>query len=177
MIEPVDVAMGKDGKIYIGDITYINGEPVSSKPVEMTSQGAHINGLDAYKIISAGYCCHITPLKQAYIKPVYEQIDGISSPVVNIKNGTTVGFRYLQFGAIPPKSVTITASTSAEFTVNLRLDSYKGRIISKINTSEKSTTFTADLTAGIIGRHAVYFEFLSESGEATAEFIDFTFDI
>ena len=177
MIEPVDVAMGKDGKIYIGDITYINGEPVSSKPVEMTSQGAHINGLDAYKIISAGYCCHITPLKQADMKPVYEQIDGISSPVVNIKNGTTVGFRYLQFGAIPPKSVTITASTSAEFTVNLRLDSYKGRIISKINTSEKSTTFTADLTAGIIGRHAVYFEFLSESGEATAEFIDFTFDI
>lgn len=177
MLEPVDVAMGKDGKIYIGDITYINGEPVSSKPVEMTSQGAYINGLDAYKIISAGYCCHITPLKQAYIKPVYEQIDGISSPVVNIKNGTTVGFRYLQFGAIPPKSVTITASTSAEFTVNLRLDSYKGRIISKINTSEKSTAFTADLTAGIIGRHAVYFEFLSESGEATAEFIDFTFDI
>ena len=177
MLEPVDVAMGKDGKIYIGDITYINGEPVSSKPVEMTSQGAHINGLDAYKIISAGYCCHLTPLKQAYIKPVYEQIDGISSPVVNIKNGTTVGFRYLQFGAIPPKSVTVTASTSAEFTVNLRLDSYKGQIISKINTSEKSTAFTADLTAGIIGRHAVYFEFLSECGEATAEFVDFTFDI
>ena len=177
MLEPVDVAMGKDGKIYIGDITYINGEPVSSKPVEMTSQGAHINGLDAYKIISAGYCCHLTPLKQAYIKPVYEQIDGISSPVVNIKNGTTVGFRYLQFGAIPPKSVTVTASTSAEFTVNLRLDSYKGRIISKINISEKSTAFTADLTAGIIGRHAVYFEFLSERGEATAEFVDFTFDI
>ena len=70
MLEPVDVAMGKDGKIYIGDITYINGEPVSSKPVEMTSQGAHINGLDAYKIISAGYCCHLTPLKQAYIKPI-----------------------------------------------------------------------------------------------------------
>ncbi len=177
MLEPIDVAMGKDGKIYIGDITYINGEPVNSKPVEMTSQGAHINGLDAYKIISAGYCCHLTPLKQAYIKPVYEQIDGISSPIVDIKNGTTVGFRYLQFGAISPKTVTITASTSAEFTVNLRLDSYKGRIIGKINISEKSTTFTSLLTAGVIGKHAVYFEFLSNHSEATAEFIDFTFDI
>ena len=55
MIEPVDIAIGKDGKIYIGDITYINGEPVSSKPVEMTSSGASVNGIDAYKLISAGY--------------------------------------------------------------------------------------------------------------------------
>lgn len=176
MLEPVDVAMGKDGKIYIGDITYINGEPVSSKPVEMTSQGAHINGLDAYKIISAGYCCHLTPLKQAYIKPVYEQIDGISSPVVDIKNGTTVGFRYLQFGTISPKTATITASATDKFTVNLRLDSYKGRVIAAFDITRDDTSFTAQLTTGVIGKHAVYFEFLSEDNESTAEFIDFTFD-
>ncbi len=176
MLEPVDVAMGKDGKIYIGNITYVNGEPVSSKPVEMTSQGAHINGLDAYKIISAGYCCHLTPLKQAYIKPVYEPIEGISSPVVNIQNGTTAGFRYLQFGSISPKTATITASTTAPFTVNLRLDSYKGRIIASFDITSDDTSFTAPLTTGVIGKHAVYFEFLTESDKSTAEFIDFTFD-
>ncbi|MCD7842255.1 MAG: family 43 glycosylhydrolase, partial [Lachnospiraceae bacterium] len=60
MLEPIDVAMDKNGKIFIGEITYEDGEPVASKPVEMTSQGAHVNGLDAYSLISAGYACHLS---------------------------------------------------------------------------------------------------------------------
>src|SRR5699024_9865843 len=81
MIEPVDVAMDKNGKIFIGDITYKDGEPVSSRPVEMTSSGAQVNGLDAYKLISAGYACHIYGgSKRAYIKPVYEKTESASSP-------------------------------------------------------------------------------------------------
>lgn len=176
MLEPIDVAMDKSGKLYIGNITYINGEPVNSKPVEMTSQGAHINGIDAFKIISAGYCCHLSPLNQAYIKSVYEHISGISAPVVNIKNGTTVGFRYLQFSSISPKTATITSNATAPFTVNLRLDSFKGRIIAQFDISKNETSFTASLATGVIGKHAIYFEFLSEHNNATAEFIDFTFD-
>lgn len=101
MLEPIDVAMGKDGMLYIGNVRFLNGEPVSSGPVEMTSQGAHINGLDAYKWISAGYACHIYGgSTRAYVKPVYEKRADISAPVVGISSGTTVGFRYLQFGTM-----------------------------------------------------------------------------
>ena len=179
MLEPVDVVMGKDGKVYIGDITYVGGEPVSSKPVEMTSQGGHINGLDAYKIISAGYACHLSPLRQAYVKPVYEQIEGISAPVVGIKDGTTAGFRYLQFGTAAPKSVTVRAAVKAaaagnSMTVRVRLDDWRGRVVAEIAVRPGDMAeYSAPVTAGIVGKHAVYFEF---TGGGEAEFDGFTFD-
>ena len=171
MIEPVDIALARDGKIYIGDITYVNGEPVSSKPVEMTSSGASVNGIDAHKIISAGYACHISPLHQGYIKAVYEQAEGVSAPIVNIKDGTTVGFRYLQFGTNSPSSVTLSAKADKPMNVRVRLDSWRGRVIAELEIN--SGEVTAPLTAGIIGKRAVYFEF---SGEGEAEFDWFTFD-
>ena len=170
MIEPVDVAVAKDGKIYIGDITYVAGEPVSSKPVEMTSCGASVNGLDAYKVISAGYACHISPLHQAYIKPVYEQTEGVSAPIVNIKSGTTVGFRYLQFGTNAPKSVTVSASATKPMTVKVRFDSFRGRVVAEAEIGQGETT--AALTSGIIGKRAVYFEFSGE-GEAELDWVTF----
>ncbi len=173
MIEPVDIAMGQDGKIYIGDITYVNGEPVSSKPVEETSSGASVNGLDAYKIISAGYACHISPLRQAYVKPVYEQVDGVSAPVVGIKDGTTVGLRYLQFGTSAPKTVTVSASADKPMSVKVRVDSFRGRVIAEFEIKPGETEHRAPLTAGVIGKRAVYFEF---SGGGEAEFDCFTFD-
>lgn len=174
MIEPVDVAVGKDGKIYIGDITYVNSEPVSAKPVEMTSSGASVNGIDARRIISAGFACHISPLHQAYIKPVYEQAEGVSAPVVNIAGGTIVGFRYLQLGMVSPHSVTIAANVSAPMTVSVRADSWHGREIARLVLQPGQTEFTALVNAGIIGRRAVYFAFRGEEG--SAEFDWFTFD-
>lgn len=173
MIEPVDIAVGKDGRIYIGDITYVNGEPVSSKPVEETSSGASVNGIDAYQIISAGYACHLSPLHQAYIKPVYEQIDGVSAPIVNIKNGTTAGFRYLQFGTISPKSVTVSATVKGQMTVKVRIDSWRGRVVAESSLESGKTEYSAPLSCGIIGKRAVYFEFC---GDGEAEFDWFTFD-
>lgn len=177
MIEPVDVAMDKNGKIFIGDITYKDGEPVSSRPVEMTSSGAQVNGLDAYKLISAGYACHIYGgSKRAYIKPVYEKTESASSPVVDITNGTTVGFRYLQFGLNTPKTVTAEINALEDITVNVRLDDYKGKVVASMKLKKGETSKTADITSGIIGKHAVYFEFGSESAEAAAELVRFTFD-
>ncbi|MCC8131893.1 MAG: family 43 glycosylhydrolase [Ruminococcus sp.] len=177
MLEPVDVAMDKNGKIYIGDITYVNGEPVSSKPVEMTSQGAHINGMDAYKLISAGYACHLRGGNlKPYIKPVYEHDDNISAPIVNITSGTVAGYRYVQFGSNAPKTVTVELTALQDTTVNVRLDTYDGRIVSTLNLKAGDTSATADLTTGIIGKHAVYFEFKSDSTEPLAEFSRFTFD-
>lgn len=177
MIEPVDVAMDKNGRIFIGDITYKDGEPVASKPVEMTSQGAQVNGLDAYKLISAGYACHIYGSSmRTYIAPVYEQVESVSAPVVDITNETTVGFRYLQFGTNSPKTVTAEINALADITVNVRLDDYKGKVVATMKLAKGETSKTADITSGIVGKHAVYFEFKSEASCAVAEFVRFTFD-
>lgn len=175
MLEPVDVAMGKDGKLYIGDIKYLCGEPVSSGVVEMTSQGPHINGLDAFKWISAGYACHIHgSKKRAYIEPRYEQIDTVSTPVVDMTTGTTVGFRYLQFGMNSPKEVTVVLKNANTCDVLVHMDAYNGKVISRIH-FDNSKEESASIEAGILGKHAIYFEFILENGE-TADFDRFTFD-
>ncbi len=176
MLEPIDVAMGKDRALYIGEIRYLNGEPVSSRPVEMTSQGAHINGLDAAQWISAGYACHIHGSRlRAYAEPRYEQREDISTPVVGITSGTTVGFRYLQFGGNSPKTVTVVMNCCQPLKILVRLDSYRGRILASLDFSAAEHEKTAPLTAGVIGRHAVYFEFLSEADGEIASFDRFTF--
>ena len=176
MLEPVDVALGSDGALYIGDIRYLNGEPVSSRPVEMTSQGAHVNGLDAFSWISAGYACHIHGSRQrAYVEPRYEQRDDISTPVVGITSGTTVGFRYLQFGGNAPRTVTAVMNRHRPMKVNVRLDSYRGRVAACLDFSGEENEQTAALTTGVVGKHAVYFEFLSDADGEIASFDRFTF--
>ena len=176
MLEPVDVALGSDGALYIGDIRYLNGEPVSSRLVEMTSQGAHINGLDAFSWISAGYACHIHGSRQrAYVEPRYEQRDDISTPVVGITSGTTVGFRYLQFGGNAPRTVTAVMNRHRPMKVNVRLDSYRGRVAACLDFSGEENEKTAALTTGVVGKHAVYFEFLSDADGEIASFDRFTF--
>lgn len=176
MLEPVDVALGSDGALYIGDIRYLNGEPVSSRPVEMTSQGAHINGLDAFSWISAGYACHIHGSRQrAYVEPRYEQRDDISTPVVGITSGTTVGFRYLQFGGNAPRTVTAVMNRHRPMKVNVRLDSYRGRVAACLDFSGEENEKTAALTTGVVGKHTVYFEFLSDADGEIASFDRFTF--
>ena len=177
MIEPIDVAMGTDGRLFIGDIKYLDGEPVSAKPVEMTSQGAHVNGLDAYCWISAGYACHIYgSKKRAYVRPGYEQTDEISTPVVGITDGTTVGFRYLQFGNNAPKGVTVVLEEATKVRVKVRLDSYHGRVVAALDFDGSKTEMTAEMMAGVIGKHAVYFEFCSEDAEAEFSFDRFSFE-
>ena len=177
MLEPIDVAMGKDGLLYIGDVKYINGEPVSSGPVEMTSQGPNINGIDAYKWISAGYACHIFGSKtRAYVKPGYEQTDTISTPVAGLTTGSTVGFRYLQFGSNSPSSVTAVLGNHAKLTINVRIDSYHGKIVSTVDFDADVSEVSAPLSSAVIGKHAVYFEFISNEEGTIAEFDRFTFD-
>ena len=173
MMEPIDVALGRDGALYIGDIRYLNGEPVSSRPVEMTSQGAHINGLDAKKWISAGYACHLYGGKtQAYIAPIYDQREDVSAPVKNISRGTSVGFRYLQFGLNTPMTLTAVITADTGVNVSVRLDAPGGREIARIE--EANGEVTVPLNGGITGKHAVYFVF--EMAEGKAEMDRFTFD-
>ena len=177
MLEPIDVAMGADGKLFIGDVKYLAGEPVSSKPVEMTSQGPQINGLDAYSWISAGYACHIYGSKtRAYVRPSYEEREDLSTPVVGITDGTTVGFRYLQFGQNTPKAVTVVLETVKKLKVRLHIDSYNGPVLADLIFHGNSNEAKAMLQAGVIGKHAVYFEFVSDDSEEIYSFDRFTFD-
>ena len=189
MVEPVDIAMGKDGKIYIGKITYENGEPVSSDVVEATSQGFYLDGLDAFAVISAGYTCHMydglgKPMYQgnaegtnegvrvAHIQPVYE---GDSSPVVDIQSGATIGFKYLNFGTEGASKAELTGDIPAGFKISIRLDSYDGKTVSTAEVSEDSKAVVFELSEKITGKHAVYFEFKTENAEDRAIFDFFRF--
>ena len=175
MIEPIDAAMGKDGSIYLGKIEYRDGEPVASMPVEMTSQGAQVNGLDARKWISAGYACHLYGgERKAYIAPVYEKRDDVSAPVKEVTDGLTAGYRYLQFGQNTPETVTVRAT--GPLTVSVRLDAHDGREMARITVPEGDGEAMAPLKCGVIGKHAVYFRFTVPAGYGPAEFDSFTFD-
>ncbi len=177
MIEPIDAAQGKDGKVYLGKITYRNGEPVASAPVEMTSQGAQVNGLDARRWISAGYACHLHGgSTRAYIAPVYEQREDISAPVKDISDGTAAGFRYLQFGTRTPKSVTVKLRVNREVKVSVRTDTRDGREIASFAAEPGMEEITVPVRGAGIGKHAVYFVFKTEGDAPAAEFDRFTFD-
>ena len=190
MVEPVDVALGKDGKIYIGKIAYEGGEPVSSDVVDQTSQGFYLDGLDAYSIISAGYTCHMydglgKPMYQdnaegtnkdrrvAHIEPVYE---GESAPVVDIQSGATIGFRYINFGSDGAAKAILTGSVPAGFKVTVRIDSYDGKSVGAKTLDTDSNEVAIDLCEKVSGKHAVYFEFVTENSDDRAVFDTFRFE-
>ena len=177
MLEPCDIALGKDGKLYIGDITYLDGEPVSAKPVEMTSQGPYINGIDARLIISAGFTCHLYGgSKQARTRRTTETGDRVSALVGEITDGTSVGFKYLQFGTKTPESVTVKLDALTDCDITVRVGHYRGKEIAKIHAEKGPSILTAPLTAPVIGKEAVYFIFNGEDGKDLAMFDWFTFD-
>ena len=175
MLEPIDAAQGKDGKVWLGKIEYMDGKPVAAGPVEMTSQGPQVNGLNAREWISAGYACHLHGGKEnEYIAPVYEQREDVSAPVKNITDGTAAGFRYLQFGLNTPKTVTVTATAEQKAQVSVRLDTPGGKEIACMVFGPGQTENTVRLKSGVTGKHAVYFVF--RIGEGKATFDRFTFD-
>lgn len=190
MVEPVDVALDKNGRIFIGKIEYEDGEPVRSGVVDMTSQGFNLDGLDAYSIISAGYTCHMydgkgkamyqdnaegtnKDVRVAHIQPVYA---GDSSPVVDIQNGATIGFKYINFGVEGASEATIRGSFPGSYEIKIRLDSYDGKIIAGKKADGIADKIVFGLSEKITGRHAVYFEFLSDDDTKRAVFDTFTFD-
>ena len=174
MLEPVDTAQGRDGKVWIGKIDYKDGEPVASRPVEMTSQGPQVNGIDARRWISAGYACHLHGGREAaWIAPVYDRREDVSAPVENITNGTAVGFRYLQFGPNTPKTVTLKMTAEERTAVSVRLDTREGKEIARIEASGGRQEISAPLTGGTVGKHAVYFLF-STNGKAQMDCFTFS---
>ena len=94
---------------------------------------------------------------------------------MNMSSGTTVGFRYLQFGNNTPKQVQIVLGEHKNVKVNVRVDSYRGRIVACTDFLEDEKEKVVDLTSAVVGKHAVYFEFLAEEQGAVAEFDRFSF--
>ena len=173
VLEPVDAVLGKNGKVWIGKVDYLDGEPVASRPVEMTSQGPQVNGINAREWISAGYTCHMHGGQEtAWIEPVYEQREDVSARVMNITDGLTLGFRYLQFGLNAPKNITVVMNTETRATVSVRLDAPGGREIAWLEA--EGGEVTVPLKSGVIGKHAIYFVFNMPEGKA--EMDRFTFD-
>jgi hypothetical protein len=91
-------------------------------------------------------------------------------------SGTTAGFRYLQFGCNTPATVTAVLDEAKRVKVNVRLDSYRGRVIATLDYDGSGKELTAKLNTGVVGKHAVYFEFLSDDQEESYSFDRFTFD-
>lgn len=259
MVEPVEVETGSDGRPFIGKVIYENGEAVASVPVEMTSQGGNLNGIDARLIISAGYTCHMydgsldsvytvscpggisavardkkdeelaaVARRKMIVVPVYTPDSGLSeemfdqlskryadgfagpdftdydidkkptliydkpgvysSPVMNIADKATVGFKYLQFGEGSPEKVRIwlkSMNAASDVTVNVRIDTYDGEIIAtskgKLSSLDDIGGFefeelVADVDSQVTRLHAVFFEFLIDNRECRIVFNEFTFD-
>lgn len=177
MLDPVDVALDKDGKLYIGNIKYENGEPVSCGPVEMTSQGPFLMGIDSRMIISAGFACHIYGgTSTAYPTRIDEKSDTASTPIVHITNGMTIGFKYVQFGTIPPKTATIKLNALTDCDISIHIGFYCGKEIATFHAVKGDNIITADIKPQMTGKHAIYFEFRGPSSCDIAEFDYFTFN-
>ena len=132
-----------------------------------------------------------------YKKPtlIYDTPGVYSSPIMNVADKATIGFKYLQFGEESPSSVSLwvkSMNVASGVTVNVRLDSYDGEIVASIETGLKSLTdaiasctdgsadggyeeITAPLKSAVTGKHAVFFEFLTADKDCRLVFNEFSF--
>lgn len=108
--------------------------------------------------------------------PVYEQIESVTAPVADIPSCGVGGFRYINFGTEPPKTVTVEAEATAPVTVNVRVGHRDGDVIATLALAVSEGVSKSELTVPVTGKHAVYFEFLSEHDGTLTRFDRFTFD-
>ncbi|MCR5585569.1 MAG: carbohydrate-binding protein, partial [Lachnospiraceae bacterium] len=103
----------------------------------------------------------------------------ISSPIVNISSGTTIGFRYLNFGDRSPSDVSVRINALTDVSLKVIMDSYDGEIVglSEIPKTNGFSEFVVPLTKKFHGKHAVYFCFTAIKRENIAEFDCFSFEI
>lgn len=178
MIEQIDAAVDKNGRVYLGKVEYNEKcEPCGCTEAEMTSQGAHINGLCAYDIISAGYACYIDPSygkRPAYIRPIYDS-NNSSAPIVNIKGRVVIGFKYINFGNYSPDKLFIRAKGSAaSVTVTADKPGYVSVTDFVTEPSYDYHWVGINVKNTIKGKHSLFFTFETEG---TYEFDAFCFEI
>ena len=172
MIEPVEIQIF-DGKVII-------------EQVEMTSQGAELNGLNPYESHDAGIACYIvsessdneTPENTTRIwshtgdindwDPATDLDAKAWNPIINIKNNTVIGYKYFNFGTgASPKNgefyLELTLTEGAAGTVNV----YANDPIEKYGDAEKPRTKigAADLNGKNGEAHTVRIDLEALSGK------------
>ena len=94
----------------------------------------------------------------------------------DISDGTSVGFRYVQFGANTPETVTVRMAALRPVSVSIRLDAMDGKEIAAFRAEAGTDEKTTPVHGAGIGKHAVYFVFSAEGDGTAAEMDAFTFD-
>ena len=167
LMEPIDLQVTVDE----------NGNKAVVIPqVEMTSQGANTEGLDAYQQQDAGIACYLTG--GAYITTGYRENPDYN-PIVNLKNGNVVGYKYLNFGQGAGEGQSMALELELQpkgeaGTIDIYLD--------KPNADEGTKIGTIEIPAGageyqtvqapvsnVTGTHAVYLVFQSEGAGEICE--------
>lgn len=162
MAEPVDITFTEDGKVKISE-------------AEVTSEGMEMNGLDPFKLYSAGISCYTTG--GSYIQATWDKND-IGGAVSNNKNGAIVGYKYFNFtnfceGKKDCLNLRINyTGTGNDGIIKVRLDSpyTDGKDLGTISV-EKSDSQIAPVTKILSidpekiepGKHALYFLFETSS--------------
>lgn len=173
-VEAVDVNVTEDGEVQI-------------KEAEVTSQGFEINGLNPFKKQTAGSACFMTGGPN--IKAHYDTSNP-GSDVVNIKNGSIVGYKYFNFdlgkGTRDKDILAVNlVPKGKDGTVTIMLDrpweSDGGTEIGSIDISASDDpegvlkTAEIDSLSSIEGKHALYFVFKSSGSSVLCELNSFQF--
>ncbi len=174
MAEPVDITFTENGKVEISE-------------AEVTSEGMEMNGLDPFKLYSAGISCYTTG--GSYIQATWDKND-IGGAVSNNKNGAIVGYKYFNFtnfceGKKDCLNLRINyTGTGNDGIIKVRLDSpyTDGKDLGTISV-EKSDSQIAPVTKILSidpekiepGKHALYFLFETSSESSLCSLNSFQF--
>lgn len=174
MAEPVDITFTEDGKVKISE-------------AEVTSEGMEMNGLDPFKLYSAGISCYTTG--GSYIQATWDKND-IGGAVSNNKNGAIVGYKYFNFTNFCEEKKDCLnlrinyTGTGNDGIIKVRLDSpyTDGKDLGTISV-EKSDSQIAPVTKMLsidpekikTGKHALYFLFETSSESSLCSLNSFQF--
>lgn len=202
MVAPIDVKVqkGKGGKVTISEAEY-------------TSEGFRTEGLNPLSKTPAGLACYYTGPKPAtqeypkmfytgsYIRPTYfddKSYEGPYnqkmpfSPLVNNTNGSTAGYKYLNFDCLKNKKDVsikfhlVPQGVNGDIVIKIGspYDSKGGKTIGKLeisgNAPQELTEFSTSITLpkGCKGKQPLYFLFSSNQEDASiCEIYDFQFVI
>jgi hypothetical protein len=169
------------------------------KGAEVTSEGFHIYGLDPYQYYSAGIACYLSDVS---LQQDSWDIWDNSAPIVNIKNGNIIGYKYFGFGGLDKAqsglkafegtkkgnktafNLFLTPKTTKAFKVSVWLDgpwknkTWRGTKIGEIvipaNSEQETTQFTIDVSTFVDGLDKKHAIFLVAESEEAGNLFDLT---
>ena len=176
-------AKGSNGNEYTG--------------AEVTSEGFHIFGLDPYQYYSAGYACYLSD--RGVMQDSWDIWDN-SMPLVDVKNGHIMGFKYFGFGGLDkarkglkpfkgtePGNQTVfnlflTPKSAEAFKINVWMDgpwdndTWKGIKIGEIkvpaNADQKTAGYSIDVASFVDGLDGKHAIYLVAEGPQSAALCD-----